>query len=239
MSDPNAPIGPDSSIAPVAPITPDSRPSGLQFDRAELTEAAEGRQAPACAFCRTPLFGSYFDVNGRMACESCRFKIEQQFQKGPGAAGFLRAAGAGFGAAIIGSGIYYAVRALTGYQIGLISILVGYMVGRSVHWGARGRGGWVYQTLAMFLTYMAIVSAYIPLLVSGLKEQMDSKAVFKIFALAAAVPFLAGFGNILGLAIIAFGLWEAWKLNKRPVIAILGPLDFGAAPPSPPAPADI
>lgn len=36
-----------------------------------------------------------------------------------------------------------------------------------------------------------------------------------------ALPFLGGFENILGIAIIAFGLWEAWKINKRP--AITGP----------------
>ena len=36
-----------------------------------------------------------------------------------------------------------------------------------------------------------------------------------------ALPFLGGFENIIGIAIIAFGLWEAWKINKRP--AITGP----------------
>ena len=36
-----------------------------------------------------------------------------------------------------------------------------------------------------------------------------------------ALPFLGGFENILGIAIMAFGLWEAWKINKRP--AITGP----------------
>ncbi len=233
MSDSKDPIEPNAPNAPVSP------PSALQFDRAEWAEAPEGRQAPACSFCRTPLFSSYFDINGQMACESCKFRIEEQFKKGPGMATFLRAAGAGLGAAIAGSAIYYLVRTLTGYEIGLISILVGYMVGRSVRWASRGRGGWVYQSLAMFLTYMAIVSTYIPLLVNGLREQIDSKAVFTIFALAAALPFLAGFKNILGLAIIAFGLWEAWKLNKRPMIAILGPLELGAAPRSAPAPANI
>ena len=36
-----------------------------------------------------------------------------------------------------------------------------------------------------------------------------------------ALPFFGGFENILGIAIMAFGLWEAWKINKRP--AITGP----------------
>lgn len=204
-----------------------SPPSALQFDRAELDEAPEGREAPACGFCRAPLRSSYFDINGRMACESCRWKIEEQFKKRPGMGAFLRAAGAGLGAAIAGSAIYFAVRELTGYEIGLISILVGYMVGRSVRWGGRGRGGWAYQTLALALTYMAIVSSYVPLLITEVGDRMSTAA---IVVLAVVAPFLAGFKNILGLVIIAFGLWQAWKLNQRPKITILGPLDLGAAP---------
>ena len=29
------------------------------------------------------------------------------------------------------------------------------------------------------------------------------------------MPFLAGAENIIGLLIIAFALWEAWKFNAR------------------------
>ncbi|HBL25886.1 MAG TPA: hypothetical protein DD490_03520, partial [Acidobacteria bacterium] len=60
---------------------------------------------------------------------ACRYKVEEELKTGPGVAGFLRASAAGFGAALIGSGIYYAVRAISGYEIGLISIVVGLMVG--------------------------------------------------------------------------------------------------------------
>ena len=250
------------------PIEPKPAPISLQFDRAEIEEGPAGRQAPSCGFCRTPLYSSYFDVGGQMACEACRFRIEEQLQKGPGVAGFFRAGGAGLAAAVAGCGLYFAVRALTGYDIGLISILVGLMVGKAVSWGSRRHGGWLYQSLAMFLTYMAIVSTYIPLLITEFREQMEGKssavapgaaapgsapaksapkpaeeasitfgegvvAVVAVFALAAALPFLAGFQNVIGLLIIAFGLWEAWKTNKRQKVEILGPLDLGAAP-SPP-----
>ncbi len=263
---------------PIEPIEPTLAPSPLQFDRAEIEEAPAGRQAPSCAFCRNPLHASYFDINGQMACEACRFKIEEQLQKGPGVAGFFRAGGAGLAAAIAGCGLYFAVRALTGYDIGLISILVGLMVGKAVSWGSRGHGGWVYQSLAMFLTYMAIAGTYIPLLITEFREQAErrtaagapapatpqaaaapgaapsskstqkpaekesSKVTFgeavvalaAVFVLAALLHFLAGFENVIGLLIIAFGLWEAWKTNKRQKVEILGPLDLGAAPPLPP-----
>jgi hypothetical protein len=65
-------------------------------------------------------------------------------------------------------------------------------------------------------------------------------AVF-IMALAYAAPFLGGFENILGIAIIAFGLYEAWKLNRRETPVITGPHAVGrpsvaAAAPSTPDP---
>jgi hypothetical protein len=262
-----------------------STSSPLQFDRAELPSSGSPEaQEVACAFCRAPLYSYYFDLNGQMACEACRYKVEEEFKTRPGLSGFLRAAAAGFGAAVVGAGIYYAVLAITGYNVGLISILVGFLVGGAVRWGVRGKGGWVYQSLAIFLTYMAIVSTYIPLMVKEMDKQGTAgtetaavapdapvapeapvatagapapvKAaaqtpaepaasepvptfgemvlgVLLVFGVAAALPFLAGFENILGLLIIAFGLWEAWKLNKRPALEIQGPLTLGAAPTAP------
>ncbi|HEX2224233.1 MAG TPA: hypothetical protein VHN15_08500, partial [Thermoanaerobaculia bacterium] len=48
-----------------------------------------------------------------------------------------------------------------------------------------------------------------------------------IFVIALAAPFLAGFENILGIAIIGFGLYQAWAINKAPVLAVAGPFPVG------------
>jgi hypothetical protein len=58
-------------------------------------------------------------------------------------------------------------------------------------------------------------------------------AVVLLFALALAAPFLAGFQNIVGLIIIAIGLYEAWKMNKRVAIVVNGPYRVGAGPSAP------
>jgi hypothetical protein len=71
--------------------------------------------------------------------------------------------GLGALAAVGGSILYFAVAAITGREFGLVAIVVGFMVGKAVQKGSRGRGGWAYQTLAVSLTYLAIVSTYIPL----------------------------------------------------------------------------
>jgi hypothetical protein len=231
----------------------------LQLDRAEYAENAPER----CAVCGQALGGSYYEVGGRICCAACQERIVATLAGRPGAAGFLRAVAAGLGAAAVGSAIYFAVRAATGYQFGLISILVGFLVGRAVHWGCGGRGGWPYQALAMLLTYLAIVSTYVPVILEVAKRQQaaatatatasptptaapaataaptataagatripplrrlaDLGAAYGLLLLlAAAVPFMGGVG-ILGLIIIAIGLYEAWKLNRRPRLPVSGP----------------
>jgi hypothetical protein len=141
--------------------------AGVQFDRAEYETAPP--QA-ACAECSEPLAGYYYDVNGQTVCERCRYAIESKFNAGSRMGRLLRATGAGVVAAALGALLYYAIAALTGYEIGLIAIVVGFGVGTAVRWGSNGRGGWLYQTLAIALTYLAIVSTYIPPIIGELSK---------------------------------------------------------------------
>jgi hypothetical protein len=57
-------------------------------------------------------------------------------------------------------------------------------------------------------------------------------AVGLLLAFAMAAPFLGGFENIIGILIIGFALWEAWKMNRRVPMQIEGPFRLAPAPPS-------
>ena len=48
----------------------------------------------------------------------------------------------------------------TGYEIGLVAIVVGLLVGGAVRKGSGARGGWFYQLMAVALTYAAISGSY-------------------------------------------------------------------------------
>ncbi|MGZ8919977.1 MAG: hypothetical protein ACXW3L_03245, partial [Limisphaerales bacterium] len=135
----------------------------LQFDRAEFNQGS----AFPCSFCKAPIAGEYFQVNGQTACPNCRQQIDSAMSGGSKAGRALRAMAAGIVAGIAGFFIYWAVRAMTGYEVGLISILVGFMVGGAVRWGARIRGGLFYQLMAVVLTYMSIASNYTPDVLQG------------------------------------------------------------------------
>jgi hypothetical protein len=159
----------------------------LQFDKAEMDGASGG--ALTCQICGRPLHDIYFEVNGRPSCEKCRYDVEAERSRASGAGRFARAlVGGGIGA-LVGAGIYYAVLALTGYEVGIVAIAVGFLVGAGVRWGSRGRGGWVYQGLAITLTYVAIVSTYVPLVFEEL-EKMDETELAE--SQAAGAPGAAG-----------------------------------------------
>jgi hypothetical protein len=264
---------------------PDAEP--LQFDTAEpVGDAGATATSLACTACSTDITTSYYEVNGAIVCTSCRGTLRAQFTGGSSAGRFGKAVGFGLIAAAVGSGIYYAVLTLTGYEIGLVAIVVGFLVGRAVNRGSQGRGGRAYQVLAVGLTYFAIVTTYIPMIIKSAREQVAVEATADstgrkltadnapvsvttnapapqaqlqgsaaeaptsslraesrveklsvgkvvvglavLLAFAAAVPILAGMENIIGMLIIGFALFEAWRQNQRVQLAITGPYRVGA-----------
>jgi len=205
----------------------------LRFDAAQWDEAPEAEQG--CFSCGGGLEPSYFTVNGLTLCSRCKDAVVDQGAAGGKAGRFFRAAGAGFGAACVGAGLYYAVAALTGYEVGLIGILVAFMVGAAVRWGCNRRGGWFYQALAMVLTYVAICATYAPAVVRGLTEGGDMEINIVILSVVVGVvtliaPFLSGFDNIIGWFILGISLYEAWKMNRKTEVVITGPHSMGEVP---------
>jgi len=269
----------------------------LQFDVAEAAATSEAaRPVTTCRGCSRAINGEYYQLNGSIVCGSCRASLDR-----PAGARWqrvLRATGLGTLAAIGGSLLYFAVAAITGREFGLVAIVVGYMVGMAVRKGSRGRGGWPYQTLAIGLTYLAIVTSYVPLIAKEFQKAAakdsarsttaipsadtitisargpevgraaDSAAAARradsgftvmqagkpegvpathvratrlgfgtfllgagaLVLMAAMIPILAGFSNIIGIIIIGIAVFEAWKLNRRVKLTITGPYRVAGGP---------
>jgi hypothetical protein len=145
----------------------------LQFDQVEYAASAP---AAACKACGQPLRDLYYDINGQPVCPSCREQVQRALESGSRLGRFALATLYGSLAGVVGAAIYYGVRQLTNIEFGLISIVVGLMVGGAVKKGSGGRGGWFYQGLAMFLTYTAIVATYIPPAIEAFRQQADKDA---------------------------------------------------------------
>ena len=206
---------------------------GLQFDR---TERAEPTATALCGYCNQPLDGTYYQINGRAACERCHAQLMASLQKHSPAVSFVVAVVFGTVAAGLGSLLWYGVRRLFhNLELGLIALVVGFAVGFAVHKGSNNRGGPLYQVLAVVLTYLGIAAQYVPDLLQQMRAApgLPTGVTGFLFAcvIALASPFLAGFRNVLGILIIGFALYEAWRLNRRVPLAVTGPFRVEAAAP--------
>ena len=132
-------------------------PPPLQFDTAEYSAS----QAPTatCAACKRPLTPSYYTANKTIICEPCHGQFQAYLSGGSRLKRVFAATALGLLASLAGGALWDAVVKITGYEIGLIAILVGLMVGVAVRKGSKGRGGWFYQTLAIVLTYSCICAS--------------------------------------------------------------------------------
>ena len=141
----------------------------MQFDRAETVEG-DGRAT--CSTCQRPIESSYFASGGRTFCPDCKARIEKELTTNTG--NFPKAVLFGAGGAFAGAVLYFGVTAITGYEIGLIAIAVGWLVGRAMQKGSGGHGGRRFQLVAVLLTYLSISGAYFGMLI---KEVVSSAAV--------------------------------------------------------------
>jgi hypothetical protein len=206
--------------------------SGLQFDRADFA----GGQALKCSACSVAISGDYYQVNDQVVCPACSEKFAAYGSGGGSKAGrFLRATAAGIGGGFAGFLIYWGVLELTNINFGLIAIVVGWLVGNGVRWGSDRLGGKFYQLLALAITYVAICSTYIPLILRA-SDAPDVTMPFVVkfivaFIFSMAAPWLEGPSNIIGWIIIGFGLYQAWIMNRKIPIQITGPFSTGQATP--------
>ncbi len=236
---------------------PGDEPHGsLDLDRAEF----DSSRAPVCAACSAALGGHYYTLGDRMLCEPCHFEVRDAGPLGSVATRALGAIALGAVAAVVAGALWMLVTELTGYEIGLIAIVVGFLVGAAVRLGGRQAGGVGYQLLAVFLTYTAIVMTYVPAIVAELRANEEIYAELEASAtdpdlvevapdgtvepavdeaaitltlyvvaipIAFAAPFLLGLENIIGILIIAFALYQAWKMNARVHLELKGPFRLG------------
>jgi hypothetical protein len=235
----------------------------LQFTKVELDQPNDGDLH--CSQLGTAITDEYYLVNGQVISPEAKAGIaEASGVTSGGTSRFSKAVLYGAIAAGLGSSLYFLVSWLTGYEIGLISIVVGIMVGKAVFVGSGNRGGRKFQVLAVMLTYFSIVGSYLPLMIMQFNEEQTEQSatasgdggaasaaenvtepsggeaisaaadpeeqgesgllgIVFLVGLLFALPFLSGLDNLLGLAIIAFGLWEGWKRAALSEFVIEGP----------------
>jgi len=213
-----------------------------QFTTAEYSAKAGG----PCKACGQAIDGAYYHINGAKVCSPCAQQLKAQLPKDSHAA-FVRGVLFGVGGAILGLGIYVGFALATGLIAGLISLAVGYIVGKAILLGSGGVGGRRYQLAAVLLTYIAVSLAAVPIALSQHVKQKSAqvqsqtneasptspkpafaKAVGTLALIGLVSPFL-GLANpmqgVIGLIILFVGIRIAWRMTAGRQVSILGPIN--------------
>jgi len=212
--------------SPAAAMGSAQMDNDLQFDRAEFAAP----RSTVCSACQTVLATEYYAINGQVFCAKCTEQVRRHFDDGAQSRLLGRAALLGLGAAVAGSAVY-AVLIMQQFAFRvLISVGIGWLVGKAVRRGSGNLGGSNYQLLAAVLTYLSICGAYGAVLVRASGWPGDAGDVLNLVLAALTKPIsggLNGIAGIYGLAAIAFGVWEAWRMNHPVRLEIIGPHGIG------------
>jgi hypothetical protein len=207
-----------------------------------------------CKSCGKPIVGAQYRVNGVPVCASCARRIEEQLPKDSHSA-FVRGVLFGVGGAILGLVIYVVFAIATGLIAGIVSLAVGFLVGKAILMGSRGAGGRRYQVAAVLLTYLAVSFSAVPIAISLHMKQKSAhqaaqasdsttasepkmsaiKAAGVLTLIGVASPFLQlsdPMHGVIGLVILFVGLRIAWRMTAAKPVNIVGPINE-AAPATP------
>ena len=217
----------------------------LQFEKAQFS----GRK---CGICASEIADTYYQIGGVDSCPACAQARLANQSLPDSSSRFLKGLMWGAGAALAGSAGFAIVLLVLKMQLALLSIAVGWLVGKAIRKGTEGHTSRKYQIMAVVLTYLSISSSYVPLaLVSVAKKNGPASAstpktvtpsmraptsapthgtlysLSLLGVLILALPLMIAFNTmpagILTLLILFFGLSQAWRQTKPDDTMILGP----------------
>jgi len=147
-------------------LNPDPSP---QFGTAEYAG-----QSDRCKQCSQPIMGSYYRMGANMVCPSCAELLQRERPQDSHSV-FMRGLLFGIGGAVLGLILYSGFTIITGFEIGYVSLAVGFIVAKAIMLGSRGVGGRKYQIAAVLLTYAAVSLSAIPISIHYLLKEKPAQ----------------------------------------------------------------
>ncbi|HMV70304.1 MAG TPA: hypothetical protein PKA64_25915 [Myxococcota bacterium] len=187
-------------------------------------QRVDERAGVVCAVCGASPSNAWYQINGRAACPACTRKMQADLG---GSAPLLRwvpALALGGAAALLGATGYGAIMYYARVEASLVTIFIGWMVGRAVLIGAGYRGGLGLQIAAALLTWLGCTLAFVPVIVEGgAGEGLEAGELLLGSALIApALPFLGDL-DVLSLIILGFGVWQGFRGPAAVDVQVEGP----------------
>lgn len=188
----------------------------IAFEKAEFEEQAPKRSS--CLLCEREVGETWWEVGGRLSCAPCRDRYDAELKQAYSLRTFGRATWFGGGAALVGSIAWYWFGKITGYELSLIAILIGIVIGIAIKRATGGHGGRRYQILAVFLTYSAIVWTYVP----HFLDEIAKHKTEQVAPGAGPVPSVVGVAPVVSAAPAAAPAQPVEKLPPPTLGQFLG-----------------
>jgi hypothetical protein len=125
---------------------------------------------------------------------------------------------AGIIAAVLATALWYAVVVVSHYQVGIVAILVGFLVGQAVVLGARRRGSIALIGISVVLTLLALVISEYLIIANFVSQQLAPGETIELlqppaFVLEVVVESVKA--DPLTLAFWAIALFQAFAIPAR------------------------
>jgi len=134
-----------------ADVDPKSRPA----ERPMLNCASCGNPIPAG---REVVFaGQGKNATSITVCANCASALEQALQAETSGANIVGAVLFGLGCALIAALVWYGVVVISNYQLGIVAVLIGWLVGQATMLGARRKRGLAVQVISVLSTAIAML----------------------------------------------------------------------------------
>ena len=153
----------------------------------------------------------------RVLCPDCQTALREALDQETLAPNIPFALIAGLlGAAVAGLIWYYFVT-ITGIQFGLVSVLMGWLVGKCVVWGSGNKRGKSLQLLSLFLTVVAIIFSEYLIFNHYFIEEFGSgygNITLSDFLRLYRLYFTQDTG-FLDLLFFGIALWQAYRVPRK------------------------
>jgi len=154
------------------------------------------------------------DVEG-VLCPQCQTKFQDALGQETQAPNIPAALVAGLVGAAVAGLIWYYFVTLTEIQFGLVSVLMGWLVGKCVVWGAGNKRGTTLQWMSLSLTIVAIIFSEYLILNHYFIEEFGIGNLTASDFLTLYRYFFTQESGFIDLIFYAIALWQAYRTPRK------------------------